>query len=76
MRKQALVVKAKEGCAGVRKKERGGEGNMEWKVEMKKIISGSRETDSHRLACSFTNSMLDSLWVQNGCALHRTQGHC
>lgn len=42
----------------------------------KKRISGSGETESNRLARSFTNSMLDSLQVQNGCALHRAQGLC
>lgn len=60
------------------REKRGREGfkDMEWRVRRKKRISGSGEAESHRLACSFTNSMLDSLRVQNGCALHRAQGRC
>lgn len=41
-----------------------------------KRISASGETESHRLACSFTGSALDNLWLQNGCAHRRTQGLC
>lgn len=47
---------------------------MDRKSETETRVSGRGETDRHRLACSFTNSMLDSLRVQNGCALNGDQG--
>lgn len=41
---------------------------------MEKRVSARGEIESRRLACSFTDCVLDSRWVQNGCALHRAQG--
>lgn len=49
--------------------------NRWWKWG-EKGVKARGEIDSHRLARSFTNSVLDSLWGQNGCALHRPAGLC
>lgn len=46
---------------------------MKWMARLDKRVSAKGEIESHRLACSFTNSAHDSSGAQNGCAVHRAQ---